>query len=99
MLGTQWGSEGFLPCPGPHPGESGPHLACPRLPAEAVVPTPVPGSGRGAKLGSPVPGLLMLTFSVETNTKPSRFMYCMTERKKILNVPQKRQYILYFVKC
>lgn len=72
--------------------------ACPGLAGAPQVTSSSSGASacpwvRG-RAGQPATGVLTLTFSVE-ETKPSRFMYCMTERKKYLMFPPK----VYFVLC
>lgn len=83
MLDAQCGSEGPLPYPGPHLGESSPHLARPRSPA-AVAPTSVPRSEWG-ELGSPTPGPLALTLLKKHKTLEIHVLY--DGEKKYLMFP------------
>lgn len=78
---------------------SGPHLACPGSPAVAVALTPVPrsGEGRSGQRSTLEGPSCFLSFLKKHETLEIHVLY--DGEKKVPNVPQKRQYILYFVKC
>lgn len=78
------------------PAPSGPHLACcapVTSSSSGTSSVPRPGSRGQLEVRPQGPHAYFLC---QRNTKPSRFMYCMMERKKYLMFPKKT---VYFVLC